>query len=85
MMFSMKPPLLLGTGDCGLASLLVGGGVRAGGGGSWWRTLDQCFRPKVLWSTSLNTYSAATTGACHNPQNSQIISNGFKDQLIGRC
>ena len=23
-MFSMKPPLLLGTGDCGLASLLAG-------------------------------------------------------------
>ena len=35
-MFSMKPLLLLGTGDCGLASLLAGlywrlaGGVRAG-------------------------------------------------------
>ena len=43
MMFSMKPPLLLGTGDCGLASLLAGlywgrceGGVEeVPGGGPW--------------------------------------------------
>ena len=52
------------------------------GGGPWTNVSGLKY---ISSSTSLNIYSAATTGACYNPQNSQIISNGFKHQLIGRC
>ena len=72
-MFSMKPPLLLGTGDCGLASLLAGlywgrceGGVEEVPGGGPWTSVSG-LKYCGLWSTSLNIYSAATSVACHNP------------------